>query len=55
MHLYRPNLPEGCIDRPDQCIFFFLQGHAGKNSGANQLGIARRPDTEKYSGGIQYA
>ena len=23
VHLYRPNLPEGCIDIPDPCIGFF--------------------------------
>ena len=26
VHLYRPNLPEGCIDIPDQCIGFFVTG-----------------------------
>ena len=29
VYLYRPNLPEGCIDIPDQCLVFLLQGHLG--------------------------
>ena len=52
VYLYRPNLPEGCFDIPDQCIVFVLQRHAGNNSEANHIGIARRPSSEKYSGGI---
>ena len=34
VHLYRPNLPEGCIDIPDQCIgFFCYRGMPEKNLG----------------------
>ena len=31
VYLYRPSLPEGCIDIPDQCIgFFCYRGMPGK-------------------------
>ena len=36
VYFYRPNLPEGCIDIPDQCIVFLFTGACRETkSGAN--------------------
>ena len=54
VYLYRPNLPEGCIGVPDQCIGFLVKKGACRENIWGELIRYSSPRCREISGGIEY-